>query len=349
MAVLAIGLSLAAMALLAVVVAGKSSETEATHVDPTPIAGAQNRTCSDFQPAGETWTELKVDPPGNGVFSDGTLTVTISNFTGKTFDWSSNIGVDAVFVKAGAEGSNLYVYVPEATSDTGLTSPGSSGNNISHISFCYDVDPDTATPTPTDTPTNTPTPTDTPTPTPTDTPTNTPTNTPTPTDTPTNTPTNTPTPTDTPTNTPTPTDTPTNTPTPTDTPTNTPTNTATPTATPTPGDEGCTPGFWRNHLFDWGPTGYAPGDSFEAIFGRNAFSGDPTLLQVLELTGGGLNRLSSHAVAALLNAAHPDVAYPLTEAEVIALWQAAFDDPSLRNSTKNLFEGFNEASCPIDD
>ena len=120
------------------------------------------------------------------------------------------------------------------------------------------ADPSTATPTPTDTPTNTPTdtptntPTDTPTNTPTDTPTNTPTDTPTntPTDTPTNTPTETPTntPTDTPTNTPTdtptntPTDTPTNTPTdtptntPTDTPTNTPTDTPTNTPTNTPTD-----------------------------------------------------------------------------------------------------------------
>ena len=70
---------------------------------PTPINDG-NPTCGDFNAA---WTELKVQPPGNGVFTDGTLTVTIANFansnsgTPGSFDWSSNIGVDAVFVKAG--------------------------------------------------------------------------------------------------------------------------------------------------------------------------------------------------------------------------------------------------------
>ena len=42
---------------------------------------------------------------------------------GQTFDWTSNIGVDAVFVKGGPVGGNLYVYDPEATADTGLHAP----------------------------------------------------------------------------------------------------------------------------------------------------------------------------------------------------------------------------------
>src|SRR5919106_1643690 len=163
----------------------------AASVTPEFIAGSDNKTCTELQGAGQTWIELKVDPNADGTYSDGTLTVTISNTTDdKTFDWSSNIGVDAVFVKAGTEGSYLYRYDPpaESTGDTNLTSPGAGvTNQISHIAFCYDVDPATNTPTntPTDTPTNTPT--DTPTNTPTDTPTNTPVNTAT------NTPTNTPT------------------------------------------------------------------------------------------------------------------------------------------------------------
>jgi hypothetical protein len=227
-------------------VLGESSQS---HVAPTFVDG--NPSCSQLVPG---TTELRVDPPGSGTFNDGTLTVTIDNYTGTSFDFSANLGVDAVFVKAGS-GGNLYLYHPEVTSDTGLQSPINPQNDqpfeISHILFCYDVDPtetptntptDTPTQTPTDTPTNTPTntPTDTPTNTPTETPTNTPTDTPTntPTDTPTNTPTNTPT--DTPTNTPTetPTNTPTNTPThtPTDTPTNTPTDTPTNTPTNTPTD-----------------------------------------------------------------------------------------------------------------
>ena len=140
-------------------------------VTPTPINDG-NPTCGDFN-AG--WTQLKVEPPGNGPFTDGTLTVTITNYVGSnsgtpgSFDWSSNVGVDAVFVKAGNDKHNLYTYNPESTGDTGLSPQSGQGNGISHLSFCYDAGGTTATPTPT--PTGTPTtPTGTPT-TPTGTPT----------------------------------------------------------------------------------------------------------------------------------------------------------------------------------
>jgi hypothetical protein len=212
------------------------------------VPGAANLTCSDLARTyapGVTWTELKIDPPANTTMSDGTLSVTVSNFTGKFFDWSSNtIPVDAVFVKAGAAGSNLYLYSPAAMSGSSLTSPGETGNNISHIAFCYQVYPPTATPTATQEPTSTATaePTSTPTVEPTLTPTVEPTLTPTvePTLTPTVEPTATPT--EEPTSTPT--TVPTSTPTP--SPTGTPEieHTATvvpPTATPNTPDPTSTP------------------------------------------------------------------------------------------------------------
>ena len=69
------------------------------------------------------------------------MTITNGSDDDKSFDWSSNIGIDAVYVKAGSGGSNLYRYDPpaESTGDTGLVSPGDGGNGISHISFCYDL------------------------------------------------------------------------------------------------------------------------------------------------------------------------------------------------------------------
>ncbi len=116
------------------------------------------------------------------------------------------------------------------------------------------------------------------------------------------------------------------------------------------GGEGCTPGFWKNNLAPWGPTGFSPGDSFETIFGRDAFTGDPSLLEVMNLRGGGVNRLSAHAVAALLNASHPDIDYDLTPAEVIADWQAAFDaGGGAINAQKDIFVGFNELGCDVND
>jgi uncharacterized repeat protein (TIGR01451 family) len=115
----------------------------ATHVDPVEFGG--NPTCSTLAPG---TIELKVDPVADGTYSDGTLTVTIDvgeTPDGQVFDFTSNIGLDAVFAK-GANTGNLYKYDPpgpEATADTGLHAPvNASGKfaGLSHISFCYDAD-----------------------------------------------------------------------------------------------------------------------------------------------------------------------------------------------------------------
>jgi hypothetical protein len=159
----------AAFAALALSLFAVVGPALATHVTPTPI-NSGNPTCDDFAPEGAEWIELKLqnDQLANGTYSDGTLTVTISNFVNSdsgvpgSFDWSSNIGVDAVFVKAGSDKHNLYVYDPEATSDTGLGPQAGQGNGISHISFCYDVELETESPTPTPSPTPVVTPTPTP-------------------------------------------------------------------------------------------------------------------------------------------------------------------------------------------
>ena len=101
-----------------------------------------NQTCSQ---TGYHDFELKVDPVAGGTYSDGTLSVTItvvSTPAGPTFNFTSNIGVDAVLVKGGPDG-NLYEYDPEVKSGTGLHAPLNPNNGkyygLSHISFCYDV------------------------------------------------------------------------------------------------------------------------------------------------------------------------------------------------------------------
>jgi hypothetical protein len=126
---------------LAVGLAMSALPAVATHVEPETIRG--NPTCSGLISDGII--ELKVEPVADGTFSDGTLTVTIDvrdTADGPVFDWTSNIGVDAVFVKGGPNG-NLYVYDPEATADTGLHAPVNPANDkffgLSHVSFCYDT------------------------------------------------------------------------------------------------------------------------------------------------------------------------------------------------------------------
>jgi hypothetical protein len=116
---------------------------------------------------------------------------------------------------------------------------------------------------------------------------------------------------------------------------------------PPPGGKGCTPGYWKvkPHLDSWPATGYTTGQSFESAFGVNAFPGK-TLHQVLSQGGGHLIALGRHAVAALLNAAHPNVAYDMTPAQVVSAFQAAFASGAYE-ATKNVFEAFNEQGCPI--
>ena len=119
---------------------------------------------------------------------------------------------------------------------------------------------------------------------------------------------------------------------------------------PPPGGEGCTPGYWKQpHHFDsW--QGYLPTDKFNAVFGvTGPFPDSMTLLEALQLQGGGVNALARHAVAALLDSAHSAVDYGLTTAEVIAQTKAALDSglATTIEATKNVFAFLNEKGCPL--
>lgn len=104
------------------------------------------------------------------------------------------------------------------------------------------------------------------------------------------------------------------------------------------GDEGCTPGYWKNHLDSWAATGLSPADDFDTTFGVDLFDPDITLEQAVRAKGGHENRLARHGTAALLSALHPDLDYSISAAEVIALVQAGDADT---------LEQFNELGCPL--
>lgn len=112
---------------------------------------------------------------------------------------------------------------------------------------------------------------------------------------------------------------------------------------PSGGGEGCTPGFWRqpHHFRHW--VGYAPGDSYAAVFGVNRAG---TLHQNVTANGGGANALARHSVAALLNASSPNVDYALTVAQVIQVVQDAYATGRFE-AAKDYLEGFNERGCPL--
>lgn len=126
-----------------------------------PILVTDNPSCADLNADNLTFPTItsnfgfKLENSFNGTFAltdaDGILTggalddptnsVTVSTADGLYFDWSATLGIDAVIVKGGPDG-NVYVYSPEAFSDTDLHAPLNNGTpyGISHIEFCYDYE-----------------------------------------------------------------------------------------------------------------------------------------------------------------------------------------------------------------
>jgi hypothetical protein len=119
---------------------------------------------------------------------------------------------------------------------------------------------------------------------------------------------------------------------------------------PPVGDDGCTPGYWKNHLGSW--SGYSPSATLTSVFGAGALGG--TLLEGLSFGGGsgldGAKRiLLRAAVAALLNAASPDVDYTRTTASVIADVTAALNsnDRSTILALALALDADNNLGCPL--
>src|SRR5215510_14106715 len=100
-----------------------SSAASATSVTPIFVAG--NPSCTSLgYPFG-----FKIDPPNAGTYSiDGIHTVTVTT-DGINFDWTSDLGMDAVISKGGPN-ANIYIYDPPAESfgDTDLHSPVNPNN-----------------------------------------------------------------------------------------------------------------------------------------------------------------------------------------------------------------------------
>lgn len=113
------------------------------------------------------------------------------------------------------------------------------------------------------------------------------------------------------------------------------------------GGEGCTPGYWKNHLEAWACTGYSPDDDFATVFGV-APSFTATLLEALQMGGGGEKALARHAAAALLNAGcgHDVIHFGYSVASVITMVQEAYNTGEFE-AIKNSFVYENETVCPL--
>jgi uncharacterized repeat protein (TIGR01451 family) len=111
------------------------------------------------------------------------------------------------------------------------------------------------------------------------------------------------------------------------------------------GGQGCTPGYWKqkHHFGSWTDP-YTPDTLFMHVF-EGAFPGK-TLLEVLGQGGGGLIALGRHTVAALLNAASPNVSYDMSVDEVIQEFNYVYSNGDYED-LKDWFENFNEQGCPL--
>lgn len=119
-------------------------------------------------------------------------------------------------------------------------------------------------------------------------------------------------------------------------------------------ENGCSPGYWKNTRAAW--VGYAKTDLLSGLFtGLPAAIGNATLAQAIDFGGGSglegaLRNLMRQTVPALLNAAHADVTYPKTEAQIKAAVQAAINSGN-RSTILALageLDGYNNLGCPID-
>jgi hypothetical protein len=123
-------------------------------------------------------------------------------------------------------------------------------------------------------------------------------------------------------------------------------------------DEGCSAGYWKNHVGAWAATGYGPSQAIGTVFTNTGtyYPGlaSSTLLEALSFsTGSGAEGaargLLKQAVAALLNAAHPGVDFPRSPSDLIFGVNAAL--LSNRDAMLELAEQLdadNNLGCPLD-
>lgn len=112
-------------------------------------------------------------------------------------------------------------------------------------------------------------------------------------------------------------------------------------------DEGCTLGYWKNHTDRWCDA-YITCDLYGDIFeDASAELADLTLLEVLNLGGGGIYNLGRQSVAALLNTCSSEVDFSYSDVEaLISDVNDAFANGTAGSFAREL-DVQNQAGCPL--
>jgi uncharacterized repeat protein (TIGR01451 family) len=108
-------------------------------------------------------------------------------------------------------------------------------------------------------------------------------------------------------------------------------------------------GYWKqpHHFGSW--VGYSPSQSFDGVFGIGNKNPGKTLLSAMQEGGGHQEALNRHAVAALLNAAHPDIDSEYSVNSVISLVQAAYTTSDFHSYERLVREEDHDAHFLNDD
>ena len=116
--------------------------------------------------------------------------------------------------------------------------------------------------------------------------------------------------------------------------------------------EGCTLGYWKNHTDRW-CTNYTPCMKFGDVFDNEPTSfANLTLLEALNLRGGGVYNLARQGVAALLNACSDEVDYPAPylnnpQSVINAVNQAFKDGGKVPGELASKLDILNNSGCPL--
>ena len=103
-------------------------------------------TQSSNDDCGELGFDHGLSIAGNGSVSSGSLTFTVSGYNSPTgfVDWSANQPIDAVYVKGGPSGGNLFSYPAGDTADQDLHTPQKTDGGyygVSHVAVCWNDAP----------------------------------------------------------------------------------------------------------------------------------------------------------------------------------------------------------------
>jgi len=115
--------------------------------------------------------------------------------------------------------------------------------------------------------------------------------------------------------------------------------------------EGCSAKFWKSNKKQW-PSLYDPDDKFNDVFSTSITiknKSDPTLKDALKAKGKTDEEfLAREATAALLNAEHVAVPYPLSPTEVIDMTSQALNTDTGIVILAEEFANLNEAGCLLE-